>query len=239
MGGYEGINDVDNEGGGSQAAEQNDEQFRDQYRQTQQQVAAIRKAEQNARKKDDQLAHVIARLLATHTNSGLMLLIARCFDHNIPAGFILGVLALSVTEAQEEFEKLMGESIALLTAPPETETRALIEVNGFSASRLPPQIRQAIDAWVRGLLEFGLTQPTRLLATAVSPIDPQTGEGGDVFPPLTQLGAMVMQEFLAKEGATVTIESTRPFVDSLIKNVMGKIHERLGHVKELGSGGAK
>lgn len=236
MSGYENLNDFDSEGGGSSAAEQNDEVFRDSYRATQQFIAAIRKQEQNARKKDDQLAHVLMRLLQTHTNSGLMLLIARCLDHNIPAGFILGILALSVEEAQVEFEKLMGESIALLAAPPDHETKALVEVHSFDAGALPPHVKKALDAWIRGLLEFGLTQPTRLIATAISPIDRETQTGGEVFPALSQLAAFIVQEFLAAEGFQFTVETTRPFAETLLKSVLLKIRERFAGIKELGAG---
>lgn len=238
MPGFEGINDLDNEGGGSSAAEQNDEAFRDQYRQTQQQIAAIKKQEQNARKKDDQLAHVLMRLLQSQTNSGLMILIARCLDHNLPAGFIIGILALTVSEAQVEFEKVMGESIALLAAPPAHDTYALVEVHAFDAGQFPAHVKKALDAWMRGLLEFGLTQPTRLLTTAISPIDRETGEGGELFPALGQLTAMVAQEFLATEGFQFTVETTKPFAENLLKNILLKIHERLGGIKELTDGRA-
>lgn len=236
MPGAEGLNDFDNEGGGAGAAEQNDEVFRDQYRQTQQQIAALKKQEQNARKKDDQLAHVLVRLLQSQTNSGLMILIARCLDHNLPAGFIIGILALTVSEAQVEFEKVMGESIALLAAPPTHETYALVEVHAFDAGQFPAHVKKALDAWMRGLLEFGLTQPTRLLTTAISPIDHETGEGGELFPALGQLTALVAQEFLVTEGFTFTVETTKPFAEMLLKNVLSKIMDRIKNVKELGSG---
>ena len=166
------LNPIDDESGGSKAAEISDEVFREQIRKAQKAQKALKKAEGKARAKDDRLAKVIGKFLQNRSNTAVMILIARCLDHNIPAGLILGILALVESEAQKEFEVILGENAQILIAPKINE-RALIKRADF-----PPEIKKALDLWSFGLLEFGLTQPARLLATAVSPQGDQTGRLG-------------------------------------------------------------
>jgi len=236
MSGIDSIGNFDDEGGGSGAAEKNQEQFRDSQKAKRQQIAAIKKAEKGARQKDGRVADVLMRFLQSNANTQLMLLISRCLAHNIPAGLILGILALTEDEARTEFEALMGEAVLLLNTPDDHETRALVTMDAFDAANLPTHIKKAIDAWVRGLLQFGLTQPTRLLATAQSPTNTETGEGGIIFPDLAQLSAVVLQTQLASENITADIATTRPFAELLLKTVLEQIRERMGKTKELGSG---
>ncbi|MFH0776755.1 MAG: hypothetical protein V1936_04050, partial [Patescibacteria group bacterium] len=140
----ENLNPLDDESGGSKAAEINDEVFRDQMRKTQKAQKALKKAEGKARAKDDRLAKVIGKFLQNRSNTGVMILIARCLDHNIPAGLILGILALVETEAQKEFEVVLGESAQILVAPKVGE-RALVAHADF-----PPEVKQALDVWSFG-----------------------------------------------------------------------------------------
>ena len=228
MSGIENLGALDDEAGGAKAAEQSDEVFRDQQKKTQQQVTAIKKAEANAKQKDHRLAAVLGKFLQNHSNTQIMLLIARCIDHNIPAGLILGLLALVEPEAQAEFEKLMGETAQLLQAP-EEGTRALVAQQDFNSAHLPEHVKLALDAWGRGLFEFGLTQPMRLLTTAASP-------EGELFPSLAQLATFLLQQYLAGEKINTEYASTHEFAELLLKNVLAKIREQLGGTKELGSG---
>lgn len=226
--GVENINDIDHEGGGSSAAEQSDEQFRDSYKVTQQQVAAIKAAEKRAHAKDDQLAKVLQRFLASSSDTDLMMLIAGCLGHNIAAGLILGLLALIEPEAMEEFKKMMGESVLLLAAP-EVHEHALVTAQHFDAAHLPPHVKISINNWAKGILEFSFTQPTRVLATAVSP-------EGVLYPSLSLLAATILQRYLGSEGITAAITSTQPFTDLIIRNVIEKIRERMSGMKELAEG---
>jgi hypothetical protein len=228
MAGIEDLGALDGEEGGAGGAEQSDEVFRDQQKKTQAQIKAIKKAEASAKQKDHRLAGVLGKFLQSHSNTQIMLLIARCLDHNIPAGLILGLLALVEPEAQEEFEKLMGEAVQLLQAPAEG-THALVEQSEFSAEHLPQHVKLAIDSWGRGLLEFGLTQPTRLLATAWSPEK-------ELFPSLAQLATFLLRQYLATEKINAEYDSTHAFAELLLRNVLTKISEQLGETKELGSG---
>jgi len=236
MSGIDSLGNFDDEGGGSGSAEQSNEQFRESQKAKQQQIAAIKKAEKGARQKDGRVADVLMRFLQSQSNSQLMLLISRCIAHNIPAGLILGILALTEDEARTEFEALMGEAVLLLDAPEDHETRALVTMDAFDAASLPAHVKKTIDAWVQGLLQFGLTQPTRLLATAQSPIDQKTKEGGIIFPDLVQLSSVVIQQYLAREQITADLATTRPFAELLLRNVLDTIAERIGDVKELSSG---
>ncbi len=228
MSGHENLGALDPEESGGKATEISDEVFRDQQSKTQASQKALKKAEQKARDKDHRLAAVIGRFLQTNSNTEVMLLIARCLDHNIPAGLILGLLALIEPEAKEEFEKLMGEAVQLLNAPTEG-SRSLVEQSEFDAATLPAHVKKAIDAWGRGLLEFGLTQPTRLLATAISP-------KGELFPSLSQLATFLLREYLKTEKINTEYDSTHAFAELLLLNVLKQIKTQMQETKELEDG---
>jgi hypothetical protein len=219
--GLEDINPLDNEESGGKATEISDEVFRDQQKKAQKAHKALKKAEGKARAKDSRLAKVIGKFLQTQSNTSVMLLISRCLDHNIPAGLILGILALIESEAQKEFEVVLGESVQLLEAP-EIENRALVKNGEF-----PPEVKQALDVWSFGLLEFGLTQPTRLLATAISP-------EGELFSSLQKLTTFVVRDFLKEKKVELGFKKIEEFSKFVLLSVLGKIKNQLEETKELG-----
>ncbi|MBU1089449.1 hypothetical protein KKF38_01485 [Patescibacteria group bacterium] len=221
--GLENLSPLDNEESGTKAAEASDEVFRDKIRKTQKAQRALKKAEGKARAKDNRLAKVIGKFLQTHSNTAVMLLISRCLDHNIPAGLILGILALVEAEAQKEFEMMLDESAQLLEAP-KAGNRALA-----TGGKFPPEIKQTLDVWSFGLLEFGLTQPTRLLATAISPED-------KLFPSLWKLTAFILRDFFEKKKLETEFQKTEEFAEFVLRNVLGKIKIQLEETKELEGG---
>lgn len=219
----ESLNPIDDESGGPKAAEVSDEVFRDQMRKAQKAQKALKKAEGKARAKDDRLAKVIGKFLQSQSNTGVMILISRCLDHNIPAGLVLGILALVETEAQKEFEVVLGENAQILTAPKIGE-RTLVTHTDF-----PPEIKQALDVWSFGLLEFGLTQPARLLATAVSP-------EGELFGSLAKLTSFIIRDFLVEQKIALDFTNIEEFSEVVLKSVLLKIKNQIDATKELESG---
>ncbi|MFA6458168.1 MAG: hypothetical protein WCV72_02130 [Patescibacteria group bacterium] len=219
----ESLNPIDDESGGSKATEISDEVFREQIRKTQKAQKALKKAEGKARAKDDRLAKVIGKFLQTRSNTAAMILISRCLDHNIPAGLILGILALVEVEAQKEFEVVLGENAQILIAPKVGE-RTLVAHTDF-----PPEVKNALDVWSFGLLEFGLTQPARLLATAVSP-------EGELFPSLVKLTTFVTRDFLVERKIELEFTRIEQFADFILKSVLLKIKNQIEATKSLGGG---
>jgi hypothetical protein len=219
----ENLSSIDEESGGSKAAEISDEVFREQIRKTQKAQKALKKAEGKARAKDDRLAKVIGRFLQNRSNTGVMILIARCLDHNIPAGLILGILALVEEEAQKEFEIVLSENTQILDAPKVGE-RTLVKKTDF-----PPEIKKALDLWSFGLLEFGLTQPARLLTTAVSP-------EGEIFLSLKKLNNFIIRDFLISRKIELEFSKIEDFSDFVLKSVLLKIKKQIKETKSLDGG---
>lgn len=219
----ENLNPIDDEGGGQKAAEISDEVFRDQIRKAQKAQKALKKAEGKARAKDDRLAKVIGKFLQARSNTATMILISRCLDHNIPAGLILGILALVEDEAQKEFEVVLGENAQILAAP-KVDERALVAHTDF-----PPETKKALDVWSFGLLGFGLTQPARLLATAVSP-------EGEIFASLAKLTSFVVRDFLTEHKVKLEFAKVEAFADLVLKSVLLKIKNQIDATKELKGG---
>jgi len=218
--GFENLNFLDDESGGAKTAEVSDEVFRDKLCKSQKSQKALKKSEKKARAKDDRLAKVIGKFLQNRASTGSMILISRCLDHNIPAGLILGILALVEPEAQKEFEVVLGESSQLL-ATSEIENRGIVVCGEF-----PPEIKIALDAWSFGLLEFGLTQPTRLLATAIS-------SENNLFPNLQKLTSFVIRDFLESKNVELEFSKIENFAELILKTVLGKIKIQLAETPEL------
>ena len=225
--GLEELNPLDNEEAGAKATEVADEIFRENQKKTQATQKAMKKAEDSARKKDGQLAKVIGRFLQTHSNTAVMLLIARCIEQNIPAGFILGILALVEPEAREEFAALLGsEAVKLLDTKREAEE---VATKALTASELPSHVKRAIDAWAEGLFAFGMTQPIRLLTTARSP-------EGELFPSLLQLTAFILEQYLEGEKVILQHENAREFAKLILSNLLEKIENQVSQTGELEAG---
>lgn len=231
--GLEDLNPLDNEESGAKATEQSDEVFRDKQRKAQAAQKAFKKAEGKARQKDDQLAKVIGHFLQSQSNTAVMLLIARCLDHNIPAGLILGVLSLVEPKAQTEFENVLEDSEKFLKAGPnETENAPTQALSEQDTDHLPPNVKKKINTWTGQLLEFSLTQPQRILSTTISP-------SGDLFPNLSQLCTFILQQYLEQEKLPAGYENVNAFSEILLKSVFGKVQNYLLMTKELNAGEAE
>ena len=222
--GVEELNPLDNEESGTKAAEVSDKVFRDQQSKTKKTIKELKKIESSARQKDGRLAQIIGQFLQTRKNSAIMILITRCLDRNIPAGLILGLLTLVELEARKEFELLLGESVQLLS----TSSKSQINSKTVTEAGLPPYIRQTIDTWSHGLLEFGLTQPTRLLATAASP-------EGKIFPSLIQLTTFILREYLEREKVTFNFDNLHKFAELILKNTLAEIRTQVAEIKTISS----
>ncbi|MDD5179527.1 MAG: hypothetical protein PHY86_04675, partial [Candidatus Gracilibacteria bacterium] len=174
-----------------------------------------------------QLAKVIGRFLQTHRNTAVTLLIARCIEQNVPAGFILGILALVEPEAREEFAALLGsEAVKLLDTKREAEE---VATKALTANELPSHVKRAIDAWAEGLFAFGMTQPIRLLTTARSP-------EGELFPSLLQLSAFILEQYLEGEKVILQHENAREFAKLILSNLLEKIENQVSQTGELEAG---
>lgn len=215
-------NSLDNEESGAGHAEQNEEVFREQQQRRQQARQALQKAEAKARQKEEQLAQVLTALLQNQNSRTNLLLVARCLAQNIPAGFLLGILALTEELAQKEFANVLDRSIKLLT-PNENYSAPEPAKKGF-----PLEGQTALRLWEQGLLEFGLTQPIRLLTTAVSPEK-------KIFPSLLHLTAFTLRAFLEQRKVEFVFANLQNFGRVFLEKIFKEISQRLAQVKQLES----
>lgn len=253
----EGLNENYSPEDSSKASEQASERFREQQAKGAAAAAAQKKREQSFKQKEDRIAAVLRKLLADGKQGDLLLLIARCLGKNIPAGFILGVIALVIEEAEKEFTELIGRpllspaqharELALLgpgepatsSESAEESSQALARVEGgalatqadFNPNRLPLEIKAAIEAWGFGLLEFARTNPARVLGTCRS-------MEKVLFPDLTNLAAAVLRTFLAREGLNAPLPAMQDFAELLLTGVLDRLESEQNETRKLGSGEA-
>lgn len=221
--------DLDNNEAGSGAAEINDEVFRDQMQAAQAAITAIRKAEGNAKAHDDKVAVILMRLLKKNAAPELMLLISRCLAANVPAGLLVGILALTQDEARQAWAELVGaEAAALLPSASTTNTQAI----ATTGDRLPPHLLAALQKWAGGLIDFGRGQPVRVLSTAASP-------EGELLPSLVQLVTFTLREYLASQNTKTPYENLRGMAEILLQKVLAALAETIQKTTHLKSGTEK
>ena len=247
----EGLSEDSHAEGGGAPTEKAQEAFRDAQKAGAQQAAQQKIQEQNARQKEDRITALIRRLLNSNTDSDILLLLSRCLGKNIPAGFLVGILALIEQEARDEFEHLIGkpllpsgmaeasaeyQALALAVGAhthqhttAEPTTTALMRPEDFDTKKLPPHIKAAISSWAAGLLSFAESQPTRTIVTTRAP-------DGSLYLPLLQLTAVILQKFLATEHIEAPREPLREFGELLIKSVLDRVESETGERMKLGGG---
>jgi hypothetical protein len=218
-------NPLDNEESGAKDTEVSDEIFHDQQRKNQATTKALKKSESRSRQKDNRLAKVIGKFLQNNSNTAIMLLIARCLDHNIPASLILGLLALVEEEAQAEFENVLNEYLKLNAGANQSENKTQIEK--FHTEDFPPGVSETIKAWSNGLLELGFAQPSRLLATMASP-------DGKLFPSLKRLTSFLLRNFLENNlpESSFEFKNIDAFAEMILQGILRGVRERM-KIKKL------
>lgn len=216
------LNPLDNEESGAKKTEQSAEVFRDQQKRAQKTQQALQKAEAKTRKKDDCLAQVIKNFLATKQSGPILPLLVRCLDKNIPAGFLVGILALVDATAKKEFDEFLTKVEPFLLTGSLQLPQRVSQNADFSV-----EVQQDLHAWENSLLEFSLTNPTRLLTTALSPEK-------KVYSSLLQLTAFVLQEFLAGQKSSVDFAVVRNCSETLLVKIFTEVQLKIKGVKQLG-----
>jgi len=84
--------------GGGDVAESYDpaavERFKERIKQNAQFIAALQQQEKKQKGKDDALFQILLKWIKKNQNRGIMLLVAKLIEFNVPAGFILALLLL-------------------------------------------------------------------------------------------------------------------------------------------------
>jgi hypothetical protein len=152
------------EEGESQGGAEATEKFREQMRKNAVAITAMGGHQKRQKKKEDKLAQILVRFLQDQSKSDLVFLVVKLLQENVPGAFILATLSIG----NAELEKELRASFAQLEAPKGVLAQFSVDSKLPEVAKLPPNIRQDLNAWGEGILKAGLMMPGRTLQTVLT-----------------------------------------------------------------------
>lgn len=220
MGGLENFS-VEDQGGVDQAAL---ELLRERMRQGQAQAKTDQKKEAKQKKKETNLAQVLIALLKKE-QSGLIKVVTQALNVNIPAYFIIDILALRFEALRRE----IGLEFKTATAhpTPESDSKSLVPAN-FADSTLPLQVRVEVDIWLNFLIEEAKREPIKLLETARHHSEPKQANTA-----LKSLIGYVMQDYLQLHHIDFIGQNVLSFASNFSDSLIDYLSDFVAQQKHL------
>lgn len=202
------------------------ERFKEKIKKNAAFIAALRKGEQKQKQKEDRLAKILQKFIQSNQRTGIVMLVSRLLEENIPASFILSIIILGNEEMKIEIEK---EQLMLPESPaPTTAVKTDFSlITGFEDHSLPLKLKVEIDTWGKGIIEAGSGIPFRVLETSLD-------KEGNVKKPVIDCAANVLSDFIEMhKGPQIAYETFYSFCEFLMKGVMKRLQKQIENQKEL------
>jgi hypothetical protein len=206
IGGLDSFTPSEGEGGASEAIS---EAAKQRFAGAQQALQQIRKEEKKARKRDDNVAHVILQFLTDEQRTHLATLIARLVAINCPSHFILAILSLINQPCAEAVMEYLRE-----LNPDAAEAAASMDTSVIPSTQLDATANKAMADWIGridGVLMIDAPNVLRAIVIEENNID------GTVL----QLTTFVLQEFLEGQGKSPPFEKLQPVAVGILQSVLG------------------
>lgn len=216
----------DEAGGGKERSQEESERFAEHMREAAKKVAASRKDEKKAKKRDKGLAkllaHFIQDLHGTDQEHMLNTLVL-CLKNQIPTELLMAVLSIMypnlnsiLMETDESpLKQVMSEEKLKLLSIPYEPTEVSYASSAFNEHHLPESVKIGINAWIQMLLFAVRIQPDWLLVRVM--------RGGEPDASLIQLGTYLLQHFLETHNVTGDFEKIKQFAQFIIVGVLSKV----------------
>lgn len=146
------------EEGESQGNAEASEKFREQMRKSAKAIAAMGVHQQIQKKKEDQLARLLVKLLQDDNKGDVIFLVVKLLQENVPGAFILAILSISDAELEEELKKALAE----------TPVAHALDIDLPMQLSLPQELQEELHSWMKLLLHSGLMLPGKTLATVLT-----------------------------------------------------------------------
>lgn len=213
------------------------EKLRERMKAASAQIKQIKKEEKKQKKKEYDLLKILLKFVKTSHKKDLTLLISRVLEINVPANFVLTIILLGNKEIQEAVGKY------LMLSTPTSEDKSLIFF-GQKDETLPLKIKIELDHWVKDLLFQAEEYPQKLIKTAYK-IDyielekeyefeeSKYEEKKSIQPPLIELIAFVVQDFLKQNEISEPNKKIKEFALFILKGILTKTEESYSQRKLL------
>ncbi len=191
------------------------ERLRERMANASAQIKAMQVGEQKQRKNESELIKILLKFIKSRQKGDQLLLVARLLDENIPANFIVSLLALSNHEIREELGiKLLPsleqeQQIAL-------DTRNLPDIP-IGDAVLPLKIKIALTTWFEEIYRRSSEVPDRLLKTIYD------ADGGMKLAAV-QLATFNLRDFLEEQNAPQDYQDMKNFLEAILQSILQRIH---------------
>lgn len=160
-----GLDDAD-----SQGSAEASEKFREQMRKNAKAIKAITAHQKKQKKQEDKLAKILVRYIQDPASAGVVFLIVKLLQDNIPGAFILAILSLNEPQIREEIREALNSGQKKLESKDSDEkvqTGAII--NFGKDGVLPNEVKAELNTWGEFVLEAGMLLPGKTLSTVLTP----------------------------------------------------------------------
>jgi hypothetical protein len=196
------------EGGGG-VSEQAREKLAEEIQRVGEQQKRDKKDEKTAKKRDNKVADFLRQFIKSG-NDNLVGLIAQMVAMNIPVTFILGILSLN----HDEIIEILNEHLSS-----ETRTDDLLEMKNERnlPSIMTNETQERIEQWGNQIFQDASTDPVRHLTTVA--------HHGGVDSASIQLSALMLEEYLQKNGKEQSFDQIKAFTDLMLRSILHKLHD--------------
>lgn len=224
-GGFEAFSAIDSQNGVDQGAL---EQLRERMAAASAQGAKDQKREAKQKKGEDNLAQIIVALLKSNNQEGLIRVVANTLADNVPAYFILAILALRFQSVRKTINWEFNLEHESKEEDSANET-SLVPGN-FSNSSLPLKIRLEMDAWLQFLINQSILQPKKILQT-IQDENPNTKNQAKTA--IKGLISYVIQDYLQFHRQEFNGQNIVIFANNFADSMAEYLNDYLKHQKQL------
>lgn len=201
----------DGAGEGGEVSEAVLEAYREKAAQSAKQARKDKKQEGKRKQQEDVLTRIIIQFLNTPRYSGFFVVISRVVSKNVPADFILAILALI---HKQSLDILNAKDIPL-KSPPKNST-----------SVFPPELSKHLTHWTTLLYSVASAEPHKILETV---LDREWKRDKNII----KLMKLVIQEFFTFKKFDVSPENIEAFADTFIEKLVLSLENQVHNQNKI------
>lgn len=210
---------IEGDGGSMGMSPEQAEKLAEQFRENARQIKAQKKDEKKHKAKDDKLVDILTKFIKSSKNSGLVAIIIRLLQENIPPAFILAIILLTHRELQIE----SGIILSLPSGSGEIPSTMSIEETKLRNQEI------TIKLWTETIITAALENPYKIIRN-IKDQDLQ------IKSTAIQLMAFVLRDYFQNElQIEKDFEEIRAFSNFSLQGIITKVEERLEQM-QIGEG---
>ncbi|PIQ78036.1 hypothetical protein COV82_01950 [Candidatus Peregrinibacteria bacterium CG11_big_fil_rev_8_21_14_0_20_46_8] len=204
--------------------------------------AKAKKQEGKQKKKEDKLVQILLRFIKDQKKKGVLFLIARLLEENIPPLFVLSIVTLGMEDVRNEIAAVRAEEHKELTEagklqPPDDQEALEMKLalpDSFANIALPLEIKGEVDAWIKGIFDAGSANAPLVLERGLT-------DKGAIKQVLIDCSANVMSDYFEeREGLpSMAYDGYYNFCALVMKKLFTQLKKQVQDQKQLAETGER